>query len=102
MTNTLQDHLLKYDCHLLMEECSHEELRDLDGDLPSDTHLVMHQSESGLEFVTAIRAFKMSDIFDALYDMGHQVTRIAQGYGMIKPKLYGYQVAKSEREAEKT
>jgi len=92
---SFQEHLLKYDCHLLMEECSHDELRDLDKDLPSDTHLVMHRITTGLEqpleFATAIRAFKMVDIFDALHDLGHEVTMISQGYGTIKPKLYGYQ-----------
>ena len=36
----LLEHLLQYDCHLMAEDTSHEELVALDSDLPSDVHLV--------------------------------------------------------------
>lgn len=90
------------DCYLLMEETSHEELRDLDKDLPSDTHLVRYRVKSpvlermvekghhpeDLSFVSAIRAYKKADIFDALHDGGMEVLEITSGYGVIKPKLF--------------
>ena len=86
----LTEYLLDYDCHVICEETSHEEMRELDADLPSDTHLC-HYSINGIEYVTGIRAFKMSDIFDGLYDLGATVYEITQGYGRIKPKLFGYE-----------
>ncbi len=86
----LHTHLLEYDCHLVAEETSHEELRALNSDLPSDTHLVRYSHE-GEDFVAAIRAYKMSDIFDALHDRGCKPLEITQGYGKIRPNLYGVQ-----------
>ena len=102
----LLEHLLQYDCHLMAEDTSHEELVALDSDLPSDVHLVRYWPKSpireeqaaaaglpaeDLVAVSGIRAFKMSDIFDALWDAGYEVLEITQGYGKIKPKLFGYQ-----------
>ena len=92
----LTEHLLEYDCILVCEETSHEELKELDCDLPSDTHLVRY-SMVGVEFVAGIRAFKMSDIFDAIHDMGAEVHEITQGYGRIKPRLFGYQPPGEEK-----
>ena len=70
-------------CSLVVEETSHEELRDLDADLPSDTHLV--ETDQG---VFGVRAYKATDIFDAFHDAGHVVSCIRSGYGRIKPKLW--------------
>ena len=99
----LLDFLEANECHLLMEETSHEELVDLDKDLPSDTHLVRYtfksphleevSAASGLPvedliFISAIRAYKMADIFDALHDADMRVLEIRQGYGRQKPKLW--------------
>lgn len=94
-TTPLETHLERYDCHLVCDETSHEELRALDKDLPSDTHLVRYYIQD-VELVSGIRAFKMSDIFDALFDLGADVREITQGYGAIKPKLWGYQTADDE------
>ena len=90
MTISFTEHLLQYDCHLMAEETSHEELVALDKDLPSDTHLVRYNLGQS-QFIAAIRAFKMADIFDALFDLGAEVLEITQGYGRIKPKLFGYE-----------
>lgn len=79
--------LERHECLLLMEETSAEELRELDSDLPSDTHLVLAEKE-GEFYADAVRAYKMADIFDAYYDQGYQVKLIQYGYGRIKPKLY--------------
>ncbi len=86
----LATHLEKHECQLLMEETSHEELRELNKEIPTDTHLVRYTLD-GEAIVSGIRAYKMSDIFNCLYDRGCEVQEIVQGYGAIKPKLYGIQ-----------
>ena len=62
--------------------------------LPTDLHLVEYEVEGKL-YVDAIRAYKMSDIFDGYYDklkpLGGKVTSITTGYGSIKPNLYNVQ-----------
>ncbi len=83
-------YLKTYDCHLMAEVTTHEELRARDAELPSDTHLCRYRTAT-VENISAIRAFKKSDIFDALHDKGFEVLEITQGYGRIKPKLFGYQ-----------
>ena len=59
--------------------------------LPTDIHLVEYEVEGKL-YVDAIRAYKMSDIFDAYYDkltpIGGTLNSITSGYGTIKPNLY--------------
>lgn len=92
MNETLQEHLLKYECVLLMQQTSEQELIDLDPELPSDVHLVTVEKNFTLE-VDAVRAYKMSDIFDAYFDLGYSVLSIKSGFGRIKPKLYSAQVA---------
>lgn len=107
----LLEHLQSYECHLMAEDTSHEELVALEKDLPSDVHLVRYwpkaemrerQTEaSGLAAedliaISGIRAYKKSDIFDALWDAGFEVLEIANGYGRIKPKMYGYQSPNQE------
>ena len=68
---------------------------DLDQrNLPTDIHLVEY-SHNDVIYSDAVRAAKMSDIFDAYYDrlkeMGNgQVVSIRSGFGCIKPKLYNY------------
>lgn len=83
-------YLKGYDCHLVAEETSHEELVALDADLPSDTHLVRYEL-GGEEFVAAMRCFKKVDIFDALHDNGATLLEITSGYGRIRPNVYGYE-----------
>jgi len=60
-------------------------------ELPTDIHLVEYEVEGKL-YVDAIRAYKMSDIFDGYYDklkpLGGKMISITSGHGTIKPKLY--------------
>ena len=107
----LIEHLEQYDCHLLAEATSHEELVSLDKDLPSDVHLVRYWPKSpfreeqaaaaglpveDLIAISGIRAYKKSDIFDGLHDCGYEVLEITQGYGRIRPNLYGVQGVEPE------
>ena len=102
----LIEHLERYECHLLEETTSHEELRALNNDLPTDVHLVRYwpkkavreqQAEAAglpvedLIAISGIRAYRQVDIFDALYDAGFEVLEIVQGYGRIRPNLFGVQ-----------
>lgn len=83
---TLSETLQANSCVLLCEETSENELRNLDKQLPSDTHLVV--TDKG---VYGVRAYKAVDIFDAFFDEGHTVSEIRSGFGIIKPKLYNSQ-----------
>jgi hypothetical protein len=102
----LLEHLEQYECHLMAEETSHEELRALKNDLPTDVHLVRYwptkavrEQQAGaaglsaedLIAVSGIRAYKMSDIFDGLHDAGYELLEISPGYGRIRPNLFGVQ-----------
>ena len=71
--------------NMIEKEMNHSEL-------PTDIHLVEY-SQNGQAYTDAVRAVKMSDIFDVYYDKlktlgGGVVTRIRSGFGNIKPKLY--------------
>ena len=59
--------------------------------LPTDVHIITY-TVGGDEYSDAIRAYTMTDIFDAYYDklngIGH-IKSIRSGLGRIKPKLYG-------------
>ena len=107
----LTEHLEQYDCHLVAEDTSHEELISLDKDLPSDVHLVRYWLKSpareelvattggvpeDLICISGIRAYKKADIFDGLHDGGYEVLEITQGYGRIRPNLYGVQGVEPE------
>jgi|TARA_B100000035_G_scaffold309668_1_gene316211 hypothetical protein len=92
---TLQERLIKNECQLLLDATSHEELKELESELPSDVHLVEYHLDGDL-MVSGIRGYRMVDIFDALFDHGAEVVSIIQGYGRIKPKLFGIQQANEE------
>lgn len=83
--------LAKYGVQHLMEETSEEELVGLNGDIPTDTHLVTFRTIEGSVGSDAVRAFTKADIFDAYADGGLKVIEIKSGFGSIKPKLYGIQ-----------
>ena len=84
----LATHVKPYEVLLLLETTTEEELRELDPELPSDTYLVRYENGTGTECVSALRAFKSVDIFDALHDAGFKVLEIQMGFGRIKPRLY--------------
>ena len=84
----LATHVQPYEVKLLLETTTEEELQELDPELPSDTYLVRYQAGEGAETISAFRAFKSVDIFDALHDAGFLVQEIKCGYGRIKPRLY--------------
>ena len=86
MTKTA--HLRKYECTLLMDSTSLDDIRADIKILPTDVHAVVYV-EDGITKVDAVRAYKMSDIFDGYWDWGiRTISSITSGYGNIKPKFY--------------
>ena len=73
---------------------------DLDQkNLPTDIHLVEYRQNNNI-YSDAVRASKMSEIFDAYYDRlkqdgGGEVLSIRSGFGTIKPKLYNFKPKKA-------
>lgn len=86
-SNTKLSRLSKYDVILMVENTNEDNVRDTEHNLPSDVHLVTYVDGDDIKY-DAVRASKMSDIFDGYFDMGVTVTGIRSGYGKIKPKLY--------------
>ena len=80
---------LKKNDVMLVRENTDEETIMLDSkELPTDIHLIDYTVE-GETKTDAVRAFKMSDVFDAYYDLGiKSVTAIKTGYGSIRPNLW--------------
>lgn len=78
----------KYGIVLLMQETSQDELADLDGELPTDTHLVRYKTPEGAVGCDAVRSYTAADIFDAYHDAALTVLEIKSGWGRIKPKLF--------------
>ena len=81
-------HLKKYSVILMMENTDEQSVIDEVNNLPSDVHIITYMDD-GVKKQDAMRAFKMSDIFDGYYDFGiKEVISIKSGYGNVKPKLY--------------
>lgn len=62
-----------------------------DKGLPSDVHLIAYTLD-GQSLVDAVRAYTMVDIFDHYFDEINgkgKIQSIKQGYGNIRPNLYG-------------
>ncbi len=80
---------LKKNDVILVRENTDEKTIVLDSkELPTDIHLVQYDVE-GETKTDAVRAFKMSDVFDAYYDIGVKtITAIKTGYGSIRPNLW--------------
>ena len=73
-----------------MANTNEKEILDKEAFLPTDVHLVRWAKKSWKKksAISAVRAYKMVDIFDQFHDQGYVVLEIVQGYGRIKPKLY--------------
>jgi len=82
----------------LFVKTTEEEVRALDKELPSDTHLVEYTEDNQL-FLDAVRSYSMTDIFDQYWDVlsakaeggeiqSFSINSIVSGIGSIKPKLF--------------
>lgn len=62
-----------------------------DSELPTDVHIVTYTVDGETVF-DVVRAYTMVDIFDPYYDRLQgkgKIISIKNGYGKIKPLLYG-------------
>ena len=63
-----------------------------DREMPTDIHMVSYKIQGEI-FTDAVRAFTRVDIFDEYYqkvkDLGGVIVSIKNGYGKIKPRLFG-------------
>lgn len=86
------------DIIVFMEKVTREEIAEMRSELPTDIHLVEYVKGNDL-FLDAVRAYKMSEIFDYYYDSlneaaqagaitNFEIRSITSGYGNIKPKLF--------------
>ena len=86
------------DVIVLMEKVTREEIEEMRSELPTDLHLIEYVKGTDL-FLDAVRAYKMSEIFDYYYDSlneaaeagaitNFEIVSIASGHGAIKPKLW--------------
>ena len=89
----------KREVNIFMLNTTPETIKEMDAELPTDIHMV--ELRQGDETIyDAVRAYKMSSIFDVYYDklQGEaEIVSIKSGYGRIKPKLYGYQSPESSK-----
>lgn len=86
------------DIIIFMEKVTREEIEDMRSELPTDLHLIEYVKGTDL-FLDAVRADKMSEIFDYYYDSlneaaeagaitNFEIISITSGHGSIKPKFY--------------
>lgn len=86
----------KRDVNIFMLNVDPQEIREMDAELPTDTHIIEYVVDGETTY-DAARAYKKSNIFDEYYDkfkrdgISAQIVAITNGYGRIKPKLFGYQ-----------
>ena len=90
-------HLKKYDVSLLMENTTEETVRNEQSELPTDVHVVTYKDDNGEQKVDAVRAYRMTDVFDGYHDRGITVLSISSGFGSVRPNLYKDSKEKSSK-----
>ena len=93
------------DVNIFILNTSPEAIKEMDKELPTDTHIIEYVV-GGETSYDAVRGYKMVDIFNIYHDkfkadgIDAQVVSITSGYGVIKPKLYGYQAVESSKKTK--
>ena len=86
--NFTNDDLRTTDCKILEQGINPNEFQH--NELPTDSHLIEYMIGADT-FVDVVRAYRMSDIFDAYYDkISHigKIVSIKAGFGKVRPNLY--------------
>jgi hypothetical protein len=85
----------RYGCEILAENATYSQQRDKS--FPSDAYLIWY-NVNGNVCVDVCRGSR-SNIFDLYYDKfgPDSVKKIDFGYGMINPKVWGYQKPQKKR-----
>ena len=90
------------DVNIFILNTTPDVIKEMDPELPTDTHIIQYVIDGETSY-DAIRAYKKSNIFDEYYDKFKRdgitatVVAITNGYGRIKPKLYGYKAPESSK-----
>ena len=93
------------DVNIFILNTSPEAIKEMDKELPTDTHIIEYVIDGETTY-DAVRGYKMSDIFNVYHDkfrrdsIEAQVVSIKSGFGVIKPKLYGYQAVESSKKTK--
>ena len=93
------------DVNIFILNTSPEAIKEMDKELPTDTHIIEYVIDGETSY-DAVRGYKMVDIFNIYHDkfkadgIDAQVVSITSGYGVIKPKLYGYQAVESSKKTK--
>jgi len=88
------------DVNIFILNTTPQAIKEMDKELPTDTHIIEYVIDGETSY-DAVRGYKMSDIFNVYYDkfksdgVAAQINAITSGYGVIKPKLYGYKSPES-------
>ena len=99
-TDEEREQATRQDVNIFMLNTTPDTIREMDAELPTDTHIIEYVVGEETTY-DAIRAYKVSDVFDLYYDkfkkdsISAKIVAITNGYGRIKPKLYGYQAPES-------
>ena len=94
------------DVNIFILNTTPETIKEMDKELPTDTHIIEYVIDGETSY-DAVRGYKMSDIFNVYYDkfksdgVTAQINAITSGYGVIKPKLYGYKSPESTTSKKK-
>ena len=93
------------DVNIFILNTSPEAIKEMDKELPTDTHIIEYVIDGETSY-DAVRGYKMVDIFNIYHDkfkkdnIAAEVVSITSGYGVIKPKLYGYQAVESSKKTK--
>ena len=93
------------DVNVFILNTTPDAIKEMDKELPTDTHIIQYVIDGETSY-DAIRAFKKSAIFDIYHDkfkrdnISATIVSISNGYGVIKPKLYGYQAVESSKKTK--
>lgn len=92
----------KRDVNIFILNTTPADIVEMDADLPTDTHIIEYVVDGETTY-DAIRAYKKSNVFDEYYDkfkrdnLNGTVVAITNGYGRIRPKLYGYKAPETSK-----
>ena len=93
------------DVNIFILNTTPDVIKEMDPELPTDTHIIEYVIDGETSY-DAIRGYKMGDIFNIYYDkfkredITASIVSITNGYGRIRPNLYGYQAVKSSKKTK--
>ena len=90
------------DVNIFILNTTPDVIKEMDPELPTDTHIIEYTVDGETSY-DAVRGYKMGDIFNVYHDKFKResavctIVAITNGYGRIKPNLYGYVAVESSK-----